>query len=277
MSEKIREAVVRSSPADGMSGSSTSENHPNGRWLLVTDVDDTLLGDDAAFAEFVALTAPIEPLLIIWNSARPIRSLKQTIEQLNTDWRPFGLIGALGTEIELDGMQLRSWQHRFRGFDRKPIDTAMAGLGCEPHDEEFQTAFKASFAVPPELQVTATNLIHEIGMPVMIIRSGETNFDVIPEKAGKGAAFQHVSRVLGVPPERTRVAGDSRNDFDMLLSSTGIVVGNATQQLKERLRHVDHDLYFAERTHAAGLLEGLRHTEVPFLSLDQTPKAPAED
>lgn len=258
-----------SSPRDGHIGgfsvSAISEDHRAGdpRWLLVTDVDDTLLGDAAAFAKFVAATSPVAQLTVVLNSARPVGSLHRTMNELSTDWRPFGVIGALGTEIELNGVWLQSWRRRFGGFDRRPIDALMARIGCEPHDEEFQTSFKASFVVPPELQATAESLVRKTGVPAKIIRSGETNFDVIAEKAGKGAALLYVREALDIPPERTLAAGDSYNDLEMLLASRGIVVGNATPKLKAALHHTD--AYLAEQTHAAGVLEGLEHLDVPLL------------
>jgi sucrose-phosphate synthase len=244
-------------------------------WLLVTDVDDTLLGDPASYARFVAAVAPAPHIAVVLNSSRPIRSLHKTAEELPTcramawtsspatvpipmtmDWRPFGMIGALGTEIELHGQRIGSWQNRFGEFDRRPVDAVMSELGCEPHDPEFQTPLKASFSVPPPLQQKARRLISETAVPARVIRSGDTALDVIPADAGKGAALQQVQALLDIPPERTLAAGDSLNDLDMLQEANAIVVGNATPNLKTALG--GGDAYFAKRTHAAGVLEGLQ-------------------
>jgi sucrose-phosphate synthase len=230
--------------------------------LLTTDVDDTLLGDDKAFSEFVVATSQLPDLLVVLNSARPIPSLRESLRDIETDWKPFGLIGALGTEIELNETRLPNWSRQFADFDRGPIDALMTQLGCEPHEDRFQTPFKASFAVPPRLQAEAEDLVQRTGVPAQIIVSGETNFDVIPVRAGKGAALRYVQKMLGIPSRRTVASGDSCNDRDMLVARRGIAVGNATAKLRRALR--GSGVYFAKRTHAAGILEGLRRLGVPL-------------
>jgi HAD superfamily hydrolase (TIGR01484 family) len=233
-------------------------------WLLVTDVDDTLLGNRSAFSQFVSTISRTTELAVMLNSSRPIQSLQKTISRLPTDWCPCGMIGALGTEIELNGDRILRWTQRFSDFDREPIDAAMARLECEPHDQEFQTPLKASFSVPAPRQEEAQKAVSDTGIPARIVRSGETSFDVIPEDAGKGAALQEVREILGVTPERTLAAGDSANDLDMLQEANAIVVGNATPKLKTALRDSDVDAYHATRTHAAGVLEGLQSAGVPL-------------
>jgi HAD superfamily hydrolase (TIGR01484 family) len=239
---------------------------PSGRhnWLLVTDVDDTLLGDRSAFSQFVSAVAPTKELAVVLNSSRPIRSLRRTLRRLQAGWRPCGMIGALGTEIELGGHKDRRWTQRFSAFDRKPIDSAMARLGCEPHDPEYQTPLKASFSVPAPRQTEAVKAIDDIGIPAQVIQSGGTSFDVIPEDAGKGAALQEVQARFDLAPDRTLAAGDSCNDLDMLEEANAIVVGNATAQLKTALQDGDVNAYYATRTHAAGVLEGLQAAGVPL-------------
>jgi HAD superfamily hydrolase (TIGR01484 family) len=231
--------------------------------LLVTDVDDTLLGDDAAFRALVATLDASPGIAVVLNSSRPLVSLHRTLTGLDTDWRPAGIIGALGTEIELPGHGTAEWDRRFRSFDRRPIDEAMKALGCEPHGAEFQTPRKASFAVPQEMRPRARHRIGETGVPVTIIESGDSNFDVIPEGAGKAAALRWVAGELAIPMDRTIAAGDSRNDRDMLLvAARGIVVGNASPRLRSLVD--TSSIYFAEHGYAAGILEGLRHFGVPL-------------
>lgn len=233
-------------------------------WLLVTDVDDTLLGDSAAFAEFVAAVAPAAHLTVVLNSSRPIHSLHGTIAELPTTWRPYGMIGALGTEIEIDGRTIESWGRRFGSFVRGPIDVVMSRLGCAPHDDEYQTPLKASFSVPSRMQTRAVRTIRRTGVAARVIRSGDSAFDVIPALAGKGAALREARALLGVPRRRTVAAGDSYNDLDMLEDVAAIVVGNAVPGLRFALRRRGRRVHFAARTHAAGVLEGLRSLGVPL-------------
>jgi sucrose-phosphate synthase len=58
------------------------------------------------------------------------------------------------------------------------------------------------------------------------------------------------------------VAGDSGNDRSMFDAyAYGVVVGNAKPELKQLQEELGSDtaVYFAERSYAAGVLEGLRH------------------
>lgn len=243
-------------------------------WLLVTDVDETLLGDRAGLRDFVMTVGPAKYLDVVLNSSRPIRSLHRTMRELRTDWRPLGMIGALGTEIELRGEPMDHWPERFEDFKRGPIDAVMARLGCRAHSDEFQTPLKASYEVPPSLRPEAQRLVRNTGVRSKIVLSGHSNFDVIAEGAGKAPALREVQTRLGSSPERTVAAGDSCNDLDMLSAkeARAIVVGNATPQLKAALRGTD--AYFARASHAAGLLEGLQSMGAPLNFRDTTVALP---
>lgn len=194
--------------------------------------------------------------MVVLNSSRPIDSVRASI-----DWNPAGIIGALGTEIDLDGTHLADWSGRFAHFDRSPIDDALTGLGCTPHHREFQTRFKASFLVSPTQREVARQAVAATGIEARIIESSPSNFDVIPANAGKGAAALHVAQTLGVPADRLVTAGDSANDLDLVSVGQGVVVGNATQELTANL---NDSVYHATENHAAGVIEGLRHHGVPI-------------
>ena len=230
-------------------------------WLLVTDLDDTLLGDDAAFSRFVRTTTSVGGLAVAINSSRPLHSIRSTLSEVAVAWQPVAIVGALGTEIELEGRRIPEWSDRFGNFDRAPIDSLMSRLGHPPHAPEYQTPLKASFTVPAAVQDEAADAVAALGMETMIIRSGSSNFDVIPTGAGKGSAAQWLATRLEIPPGNVIAAGDSRNDVDMLLSARGIAVGNASPELKQLL--AGSGAYFASAAHANGVVEGLRHHGVP--------------
>ena len=97
-------------------------------------------------------------------------------------------------------------------------------------------------------------------------------FDVTPAFAGnsKGPAANFVQEyVIQRNAEYCRVtsiwAGDGENDVGMLDSSVfhGIVVSNACQELKDSVkrRKVGAAIYVSQRSHAAGVVEGLRWFE----------------
>jgi sucrose-phosphate synthase len=82
--------------------------------------------------------------------------------------------------------------------------------------------------------------------------------DVIPIRASGGLAIRYLTIKWGLSPERWLVAGDAGNDKEMLSGNTlGVVVGNYSPELDE-LRGQPR-VYFAEQTHARGILEGIEY------------------
>jgi sucrose-6F-phosphate phosphohydrolase len=235
------------------------------RWLLVSDLDETLTGDGPALQRLVEAVAGTPELAVAINSSRPLVSVDQTLAGFPPGWRPDALIGAMGTEIRLAGAPLRAWQARFEGWDRGAIDRAMEQVpGVEPHAADLQTPFKASFAVPPDRQQQATEAVRATGLAVQIVVSGESDFDVLPEAAGKEAATAYLTRQLGLDPASGLiVAGDSGNDLAMFRASAkGIVVANARNELRQAVS--PEQTSFASQPRAAGVLEGLSAWGVPL-------------
>ena len=222
-------------------------------WLLIADADETLLGDDVALRSLWA-SCQAAGVWIVVNSSRPIDSVEPDIPA----WLdPLGIIGAMGTEIVLDGTYVESWPVRFGSWDRSLAHRALAAEGFEPHHDEFQAEFKVSFAVPPSGLERARTAIESTSLPCRIIESGESDFDVIPRGAGKRAAAEFVAFRLSATPDRVATAGDSLNDLDMLSFGHGIVVGNASRDLLARAASLGISPTSAHR--ARGVLEGLRH------------------
>lgn len=232
------------------------------RWLLVSDVDDTLLGDDEALSHLArALQNARDYLALAYNSSRPCASLRQTLSRNPHLPRPDFLIGALGTEIE-DGASGRPigafGQALAADWRRDDIATRMAELGFEAHAAEYQTPFKASFHVPgTDNYRRAMAHLKKADLHIKVIYSAEQNFDVIPAAAGKGQAVDFLRRRIGLAADRVVVAGDSANDRDMFVPPfKGIIVANADPVLKAVK---GSDVYHAKSPCAAGVLEGLRH------------------
>lgn len=236
---------------------------PN-RWLFVSDVDDTLVGDEAALADLAeALQTTSAQLIIAYNSSRPCASLRQTLRSVSHLPMPDYLIGALGTEIQI-GASGEPWtghtQQFSQGWSRDKIATLMNDLGCVAHAPEFQTPFKASYDVPSPAYNRVLAELQATGLAIKIIYSGGKNLDIIPQAAGKGAIIDYLRRRLQIQPERVVVAGDSGNDLEMFIAPyRGIVVANATPELKKL--QADH-VYHAQSAYARGVLEGLRFWQV---------------
>jgi len=239
------------------------------RWLFVSDVDDTLLGDDAALSELMtALKAVSERVITAYNSSRPCASLRRslaTVPQLNP---PHYLIGGLGTEIEdgRSGQALTGYtEYLGQNWQRDRIVNLIDKLGLTAHAAEYQTPLKASYDVPgPEPVPIVQQQLTDAGLTAKIIFSGGKNLDLIPEPAGKGGVIEYLRRQLSIPPECVVVSGDSGNDIEMFKPPhrgpyRGIVVGNADSDLQQlKGKHI----YHAQAAYAAGVLEGLRFWQV---------------
>jgi hydroxymethylpyrimidine pyrophosphatase-like HAD family hydrolase len=225
------------------------------RWLLVSDVDDTLTGDEGGLAAFARTCAGV---VLVLNSSRPRASVLKTLDSMPPQLRVDGLITALGTELTLAGAATADWPARFESWQRGPIDDLMVRAGAVPHPSEMQTPYKASFAVPRDHWRELEEAVTGLSPDSQVITSGESDFDVIPAAAGKANATRWVAERLGIDPSRLVVAGDSGNDLAMFEAAPrAIAVGNARAELVER---VDPErTYFAHRPRAWGLIEGLRH------------------
>ncbi|MEZ4695460.1 MAG: HAD-IIB family hydrolase [Rhodothermales bacterium] len=252
--------------------------HSEERWLLVTDLDDTLLAsdkpEDPLFATFANTVKSADELMVVVNSSRPRGSVLRTLagnrSVQESGFMPDGLITAMGTEVlifddEEESIAVisdREWQKRFDGWDRREVVNTMKAFksrGVRSHADEFQARFKVSYSVPPEVQDECAEAIQRLSQASRIVRSGESDFDILPATAGKGSATLFVADILGIDiPNRLMVAGDSANDVAMFeVSRHGIVVGNARSEL---VRRVDKEVAFHSRLpRSRGLLDGLQH------------------
>jgi len=223
-------------------------------WLVVADVDGTLLGDEDGWSRLRKTLDANPHILLVPNSSRPLASLKKSWqEQEGSLWFP-AQIGALGTEVTV-GDQDVGWSDRFRWFDRAPIDKAMTAMGYQKNGDEYQTPFKASYAVPRERWASARAAVERIS-PVGIVTSGDSDFDVIPEYAGKAAPIEFLSDHFGVAPDHVVAVGDSMNDLSMLAAAPHrIVVANAEPAL---IASTSGSAFHSTRTHAGGVIEGLQ-------------------
>jgi hypothetical protein len=126
--------------------------------------------------------------------------------------------------------------------------------------EEQQAPLKVSYFVEDvasqELAALQEHLI-DTGSPVKVVYSRDVYLDIIPQRAGLGAAVKFLVDSLVLFPNQVYVCGDSGNDIDLFqYGFRGVVVANASHELKQA---VEFRAYFSHARYAAGLLEGLQH------------------
>jgi len=240
--------------------------------LLITDIDNTLLGDDEALVGLRALLEEHrERIGFGIASGRSIELVKQALSQAGIDEVDLAIcsVGAeiyYGADLVLD----RGWASRLRSrWQPDRIREALAKLDfLRMQDRDFaQREFKISYDVDEQVDhETAMRAVREAlastKSAYSLVFSHGTFLDVLPHRASKGKAVRYLADKWQVPIERIATAGDSGNDRDMLQGKTaGIVVGNHDKELASLRGAKASRVYFAESHYAAGIVEGLRHYE----------------
>lgn len=232
--------------------------------LLLCDIDNTLTGCTVG-ADGMAPFLASQPMLAFGVATG--RSLQEA-ERLLREWRqpaPRVLITSVGSEIYwrvgarlVADRDFTDWIDD--GWDHCAIDDSVAMIpGVERQPPVEQRRHKRSYFVEDQ-DVIATVREAVSNLPVRVIHSHGRLLDILPERAGKGAAMAWVADRLGIAAEHVYAAGDSGNDLDMLdAARNGIVVANHSAELKPLIGRPT--IYLARSPHAAGVVEGMRAFE----------------
>ncbi len=249
-------------------------NPPAGpdRWILISDVDNTVLGDDDAtrrFAEFVE--ARRGTLWVALNSGRFVDSVLESVQQSPLP-EPDLIIGGVGTDIlpiresmsmnPASSAELTGWSSSLGPADwgdqiRKIVHQID---GIQPQPAYNQSSHKASFYAynaPQEFIDNVQSALTDAGFKVSVVYSSDRDLDVLPAGIDKAAACHHVAKTLGLPADRVMISGDSGNDRAMLTAGfRSIIVGNALPELDDLQ---GENIYRARQNYADGVIEGIEH------------------
>ncbi len=256
--------IVESAPEPVLATRPRARRLPEFDRLIVTDLDNTLTGDDDALRRLVELINENGHVGFGVSTGRRLDSAMQLIDQLHLP-RPDLIDTDCGTQIHY-GADLtadRSWRKSI-GYAWKPeeIRKVLDVLpGFFPQKDDHQSEFKISYEIDAALApkpVKIKKILREAGLRAKVVMSHGMYLDVIPVRGGSDLSMRHVLWKWGFAPGHVLVAGDSGNDAGMLLGGTlGVVVANHSpelQRLKNRPR-----IYFSEAAHAAGILEGIEY------------------
>ncbi len=232
--------------------------------FLITDIDDTLLGDDEALARLMEImTANRDHIGFGVATGRTVESTMEVFEKYGLP-EPDLIISSVGAEMYYRSQSFpdTGWQtYISKWWNREKITTVLQQFDfLEYQEEETQRPFKVSYYMSPEKD--RLSLLHNIltrnRCHCNIIYSSDQFLDILPCRASKGKAVRYLAYKWEIPLENIMVCGDSGNDNKMLQgSSPGVVVGNYKPEL-EHLRG-RRKIFFSEEKYAAGIIDGLRH------------------
>ncbi len=243
------------------------ERFVQAEYVLISDIDHTLLGDNAATAALAERLQQAEKQ-IAWGVAtgRPLRTVTPIFRQHNLPPADV-LISSVGTEIYYNpGQQadLEWAKYIGEGWDAAAVKATMEELDfVEMQLDDGERKFKLSYFMDAHVVDGEDQHLRQVqealqarGLRYTLIHSRDRFLDVLPERASKGKAIVHLCQRWGIDPARVIVAGDSDNDADMLNGETNaVVVGNHHPEL-DKLRG-EPGIYFAEGEFAWGIIEGL--------------------
>ncbi|AOY56849.1 MULTISPECIES: HAD-IIB family hydrolase [Desulfococcus] len=233
-------------------------------FLVITDIDHTLMGDDAALHELLDLLETHKDRIGFGvATGRSITSTQALFERKGLAL-PEILITSVGSEIyyRSDAFTDKGWQrHISKWWDRKKIENLLTSLDfLELQEREHQLPFKLSYYMSPKNNRIAkiNAILNHNKCHCTVIYSHDKYLDILPHRASKGKAVRYLSYKWDIPLQNIIVCGDSGNDQEMLVGSAmGVVVGNYAQEL-ETLKG-KRRIYFSPENYAAGIIDGLHH------------------
>ncbi|WP_242025673.1 sucrose-phosphate phosphatase [Leptolyngbya sp. FACHB-36] len=236
---------------------------------MVTDLDNTLVGDDGALQRFNGWFKQHRQTYgskLVYATGRSLKSYQRLTTQIALLEADI-LIASVGSEIYYPGYKLdEAWS------SLSSLDWNRAGIVAITQQfpqlilqsESEQRPFKLSFVlhkedafILPELQA---QLIIQ-GIEAELIYSNDHDLDIMRRKVNKGSALTYICRAPRFAAKQIVVCGDSGNDIALFaVNKLGIIVGNArTELLQWHQDNLEDDRYLAQANYAGGIIEGLKH------------------
>ncbi|QEA39479.1 HAD-IIB family hydrolase [Pistricoccus aurantiacus] len=235
--------------------------------LLISDIDNTLLGSEKAAAAFCRWRNTQVAMGFGVATGRSFHSALNVLEQQGMP-SPEVMITSVGSEIyyleenRVTYRQDHEWA-RLIGQDWRPqtiLDALRDMVELTSQGQMEQRPFKLSYLIKnqPSLATKVRERLASCGLRASVIYSHGRYLDILPPGASKGKAVEHVRRHYGLPKQAVFVAGDSGNDLEMLRTMPcAIIVANFSDDLLDdpTLTHG----YFAKASHAQGVIEGVTY------------------
>jgi len=231
-------------------------------YLMVCDIDNTLTGCRRSAARLSRFLKGRGDIAFGVATGRSLIEARRIMRQWNLP-EPQVWITSVGSEIY--------WQRgRALELDWSFASKISAGWNApairklfESHEHlapqavTDQRTFKVSYFLDNTAKLPAIGqAIERSGNAARVVFSHDRLLDILPAKAGKHAAVEHVAGAMGIAMDRVMVAGDSGNDIDMLEGCpNAILVANREDGIGQLAQRAS--VYQARRSHAGGVLEGM--------------------
>lgn len=241
------------------------------KFLLVTDLDNTLVGDRRATINLnQRLAARRDDFYLVYATGRSLSSYQQLQQEFAAATgtqllEPDYLVTGVGTEIYHQGQLDQDWAARLdQNWRRQAIAHFLESFpALIPQPEAEQNPWKISYYLQP-LDISPKNSLNDspdnsldkslsnsgdnpdnaqvidrlrsqlttTGLAAQVVFSSNEDVDVLPCHGDKGQAVVYLMQKLQIPPQFTLVCGDSGNDISMFQQQTlGVIVGNAQPEL----------------------------------------------
>lgn len=233
--------------------------------MLITDIDNTLLGGDPGeVAKLMELLR--EHRHHIGFGVATGRGLDSAVEVLKEHDIPDPdiIISGVGSRINY-GTDLHhdnGWEtHISKGWKPDLMALRLEDIDfISTQGPEYQTPYKLSYYMEPgkDRLPRIHHVLTKNRFLYTLIYSHERYLDILPYRASKGKAIRYLSYKWEIPLKNFLVCGDSGNDEEMIKGDPcAVVVGNYSPEL-EHLKSA-RKTYFSRAGYAGGILEGLAH------------------
>ncbi|MCF8114385.1 MAG: HAD-IIB family hydrolase, partial [Desulfotignum sp.] len=192
-------------------------------YMLITDIDDTLLGGDTkALAELTDLLEKNRSILGFGvATGRKMESALGVLKASNVP-EPDIIISGVGSEISYGTpfYHDKGWQtHISKNWRPDLIKARLADLNfIQPQEPDLQGRFKLSYYMDPGKDRLAKvhHVLTKNRIQYTLIYSQNRYLDILPYRASKGKAVRYLSYKWEIPLKNFLVCGDSGNDEEML-------------------------------------------------------------
>ncbi len=238
------------------------------RFFLATDLDGTFLGGTEPHrrALYDWIEANRDSVGLIFVSGRDPQFIEHMCTNEGLPW-PEYVIGDVGTTIAavkerkiapiapLERQIAATWNDSGAAVREALRDAP--GLALQPTDFRYRVSYDYD---PDAFDPTTTRIIKDMGHDVLI--SDNRFLDVLPRGVSKGPSLLRLIDHLGITPSRVLAAGDTLNDFSMLVAGTpAVAVGGSEAGLLAQLPEADH-IFRAALIGAAGIVEAMDHMDL---------------